>query len=349
MKKFLVLVVSIVSIFAIGILVTSCGVKDWANQLFCEHEFSEGEITKESTCFEEGEITKTCNLCGKTDVEKIDKVAHVVEQIASVVPTCDTVGYTSYTKCLVCEEILTDKQEIPAIGHVSEVISGYSATCLKDGLSDGLYCSTCNEILVEQTIVPAFGHTLVYSPEEKATCYKPGKTQGVSCSKCGEVFVEPQKTEGVHVFENHNCIYCGRLNSSSLESLDSVQLNEGENFHVGFYRLTPDSTAKLTLTSPDGTDSVIITVDNKGAFNITYILNNETKPSNVSYDRSIIDTKVTHSVDSDDTFVKLGDGPLVFNVYDGESESANIIDVFEIEITTDWTITEIEGTVSYLI
>lgn len=349
MKKFLVLVVSIVSIFAIGILVTSCGVNDWANQLFCEHEFDDGEITKESTCFEEGEFTKTCTLCGKTDVEKIDKVAHVVEQVDSVAPTCNTVGYTSYTKCLVCEEILTKREELPAIGHVSEKIPGKYATCLENGMSDGLYCVVCNEILVEQTVIPATGHNLVYSPEVKATCQKPGKTQGVSCSNCGEVFVKPQITEGVHVFENHNCIYCGLFNSSSLESLDSVQLNEGENFHVGFYRFTPDSTGKLTLTSPDGTVSVIINVDNKGAFYIDYIVNNGTKPSDVRYDRSFIHTNVAGSAVNEDTFVKLGDSPLVFGVYEGEHENANLVGTFEVEITSDWTITEIEGTVSYLI
>ena len=41
-----------------------------------EHQWNDGEITKEATCKEEGSKTYTCSICGDTKTETIPKKDH---------------------------------------------------------------------------------------------------------------------------------------------------------------------------------------------------------------------------------------------------------------------------------
>ncbi len=93
----------------------------------CEHEYDDGEITKEATCSEEGEKTYTCSLCGETKAEELDKKEHVYKEDVKEEPTfeeegekiftCENCGY-SYTEPIPVRDdevvvSVTDKSNLP--------------------------------------------------------------------------------------------------------------------------------------------------------------------------------------------------------------------------------------------
>ncbi len=73
----------------------------------CEHQYDSGKITKEPTCTDEGETTYTCSLCGETQIERIEKAAHVYEDKVTKESTFDEEGVKTFT-CAGCGDSYTE-------------------------------------------------------------------------------------------------------------------------------------------------------------------------------------------------------------------------------------------------
>lgn len=84
---------------------------------------SESDSDKPATCQMEGMETVKCDKCDVTINQSVPTIAHkpISAGDKNVEPTCTTAGH-SYTKCEICNTILTDT-EIPANGH--KFSSGY--------------------------------------------------------------------------------------------------------------------------------------------------------------------------------------------------------------------------------
>lgn len=82
----------------------------------CPHNWGKGEVTKRPNCKEEGVMTYTCSLCGKTRTEPIDKTnAHTWnEGEITKQPTTESAGQMAYT-CIVCGYVIYE--EIPMLSH----------------------------------------------------------------------------------------------------------------------------------------------------------------------------------------------------------------------------------------
>ncbi|MDE7087234.1 MAG: hypothetical protein K2O67_03475, partial [Clostridia bacterium] len=81
------------------------------------HIWNDGVITKETSCYAEGETTYTCTVCSKTKTEPIAKIPHTPEDDAAIDPTCTETGKTAGSHCSVCGEVLTAQETVPATGH----------------------------------------------------------------------------------------------------------------------------------------------------------------------------------------------------------------------------------------
>ena len=217
--KMMITVLAVCAVSAMAMMFTGCSVTDKIKQKIdqarCEHEWNDGEVTKEATCTELGELTKTCTLCEKTEKEDIEKIDHVAVYVDAVLPTCVDNGIASGTVCSVCEQKIAGFEEIPALGHVVVKDKAVAATCLESGLSEGSHCSRCDEVLVVQAVVPATGHNPIVLEAVEPTCITEGKTQGVKCTNCLEVFVAQEVVSKLdHVLdENNSCTVCGTLDT----------------------------------------------------------------------------------------------------------------------------------------
>ena len=84
----------------------------------CEHTFGGWEVTKEPTCIEKGEKTRTCTKCGAVEKGEIPATGkHDVELKNAKEATCTEAGYTGDKVCKVCDTVVEEGKVIDAFGH----------------------------------------------------------------------------------------------------------------------------------------------------------------------------------------------------------------------------------------
>ena len=156
----------------------------------CQHEYSEGVVTREAICDVDGVLSFTCSKCDKVKTESIPMLGHKTEVVKGYAATCTTDGKTDGTVCSVCEKTVTEQSVIPKLGHNIVVDKGEKATCLKSGLTEGQHCKRCEEVLIKQEKIPALKHKPVTVKGYAATCEEDGLTDGSKCEYCGEPYSE---------------------------------------------------------------------------------------------------------------------------------------------------------------
>ena len=138
------------------------------------HSWNDGEVTKEATCTEAGEMTYTCTVCGETKTEAIEAKGHTPEEIAAVAATCTTEGSTAGSKCSVCGEILVAPETIPALGHS---FGEWSVTKAPTATEAGTLTRTCERdgSHTETFVLPMLSETdYTYEVTKAATCTETG-------------------------------------------------------------------------------------------------------------------------------------------------------------------------------
>ena len=84
----------------------------------CEHVFGEWKVTKEPTCVEKGEKTRTCTKCGVVETEEIAATGkHDIELKNAKEATCTEAGYAGDKVCKVCDTVVEEGKVIDALGH----------------------------------------------------------------------------------------------------------------------------------------------------------------------------------------------------------------------------------------
>lgn len=246
MRKILSIGLSILSAFTMIISTSSCAVKDWTNQLFCEHEFGQEVITRESTCSKEGEVTKTCKLCGYKDKQAIDKTPHIELYVESKEATCIEKGHTDFVKCKVCGEVIVAAVDIPMTGHKIVTDKGVKATCLTSGITDGEHCETCGKVFKKQTKIVATGHSLVVVEGRASTCTTTGLSAGVKCEYCNEFFTEQVELPKLEHVDSNSDLLCDHCDLYINLDREKVLATAGNNFTGTWFRLSLGESSGFT-------------------------------------------------------------------------------------------------------
>ena len=247
--KFLTVALAVVTLFSFG----GCSnIQDKIEQLRCEHEMNDGEITVQATCEDVGEKLLTCTLCGYEETEEVPATGHTWQKVEAVAPTCIEDGHTDGIKCKTCGEIFLVSVILPALGHTAVTDFGCIPTCTKTGLTDGEHCSVCDKTLtVQEEIpmlnhlysegvisrtatcteagemtficqygcgdmytkeIPATGHKTITITGRAATCTEAGLTDGQACETCGVTFLEQEEIPMVACADEDGDGYCDMCN-----------------------------------------------------------------------------------------------------------------------------------------
>lgn len=252
--KRLITVFAVCAVSAFACMASGCSltekIKDKIEQARCEHEWNDGEVTKEATCMEKGELTKTCTLCEKVKTEEIPLIEHTEVIVAAVSATCTKDGLSSGVKCGVCDKIIVEQVKVPAIGHSEVMDEAVSPTCLTSGKTEGSHCFVCNEVLTAQKNIPATGHTVVTIEGYASTCTKTGFSNGSKCSTCGEVITAQTEIPALgHIDKNGDlvCDTCGELLEISEEVISKASFADVSSgtLMTGWYRIPVSSAGSL--------------------------------------------------------------------------------------------------------
>ncbi len=142
------------------------------------HQFGEW-VTVESTCTEYGSRTRTCAVCGDTDVVELPVLGHQVVTDKAVAATCDAAGKTAGSHCARCGEVLVAQTEIGAKGHAYKY-QVVEPTCTTVGYTVYTCVNGCGDTY-RDNYTPKLDH-VVGTP---ATC-----TALAVCANCGRSFGE---------------------------------------------------------------------------------------------------------------------------------------------------------------
>ncbi len=151
------------------------------------HQWSEWTVTKEATCTEKGEETRTCSVCNETETREAEAHGHKTTDTV-VAPTCTADGYTEHV-CDICGESWRDTV-VPATGHTTELCNAKEATCTESGYTGDQVCTVCGEIVEKGEVIPATGHSWgEWEITKEATCFADGEKTRI-CTVCGETETE---------------------------------------------------------------------------------------------------------------------------------------------------------------
>ena len=164
------------------------------------HDWNE-ERTKEPTCIEEGELTKTCKVCGEAEDETIPASGHEAGDPArenEVEADCDSKGsYDEVVRCTRCDQILSSVyKETEASGHDWGEWSGEKTDDI--GRYNERTCARCKE--TQRMYIPDSDcdhKQKTEVPQIDATCIDYGLKAFESCDDCGAMIIDMDGVETV--------------------------------------------------------------------------------------------------------------------------------------------------------
>ena len=129
-----------------------------------EHSFGEWSVLTNASCSKKGERSRKCSLCGHTEKQDIDKLAHTPVTDEGKAPTCTEAGLTEGSHCSVCSGVLVAQTEIPRNGH-SYGADELCAVCGSERESLGLKFTVSGELCWVAGIGECTD-TVIYIPRE---------------------------------------------------------------------------------------------------------------------------------------------------------------------------------------
>lgn len=131
------------------------------------HRFNAWHQTKAPTCMEEGEEQHECEVCGKPETRKVDKLDHVEELRGAKEPTCTEPGYTGDKWCTRGDHLLEKGSVIPATGHHWKDNGDGTHTCTNCGATEGQPVNTNSAL--ELRVVDAEGMNQPFTVSQNGT------------------------------------------------------------------------------------------------------------------------------------------------------------------------------------
>ena len=275
MKKKLRVLLSILGVSTLAVMGAGCSagdsIKTGIDQLFCKHEYSEFTVTKDATCYEEGEQERTCDKCGKVDKEEILTLDHTPTVLfGGKDATCTEVGYFPGVKCAVedCGAVIQKPEKIPAHGHTPYAIESKAVSCFEDGYTEGVGCRICNEVIEGCEVIQAPNvHTWVETVLTPATCVEVGVSGGVKCSVCGYIGSGNTTLPLVaHNYSSGECTMCGGSESfyNVVSTGCETKAVSGEDIAVGrTYRIERGKSLVLYGLTSSGATASYDVIDGK--------------------------------------------------------------------------------------
>ena len=167
-----------------------------------EHTYGDWTTSKEATCTQEGEETRTCEKCAEVEKRVVAAKGHTITAVAEVPKTCTADGVKAHDHCSVCNKDFVDGVEktaadlkIPA-AHTTTAVAEVPRTCTADGVKAHDHCNACGKDFIDGAeksaadLKIAAGHTTMAVAEVPKTCTADGVKAHDHCNACGKDFID---------------------------------------------------------------------------------------------------------------------------------------------------------------
>ena len=188
------------------------------------HKWNEGEVTKEATSTEAGEMTYTCSVCGATETKTIPATGATETGRETIAPTCSDQGYTLITY----SDGTTAKVDyVDALGHAYtwtrvEGTNTHTGVCANDAthvetknctFENGV-CTDCGGAVIQlytDKTVYAYGEPILVSAigggSDWVGIYKKGETYDPNAGGSYSIFwyyISEQSQKDVNILATRN-------------------------------------------------------------------------------------------------------------------------------------------------
>ncbi len=162
------------------------------------HNYVDGKVMTEPTCYSEGLRETVCDVCGDTQDKVMEKTNHtpgeaVKDEDSELVPGCETEGsYEEVVSCTVCTTPLSRTTvTVPAIGHTRGTVTERNKvepSCTVPGrYTKVTSCTVCfkqDAFVEEGVVIPELGHDEENHDAQVPTCTDIGWDAYVTCKRC---------------------------------------------------------------------------------------------------------------------------------------------------------------------
>lgn len=233
-------------------------------------------IIAEKTCLQKEVKTRTCSVCGKTEVEISEDFAPHIEVVdPAVAPTCTGTGLTEGKHCSYCGEVIVEQESVPATNHANagenDWVVKQAATCTNSGYKVQI-CPDCNAIINTASIDPINHDWDEWTTTKKATCTEDGEKERIC--KNDPTHVDKEVIPAAHdiVITEHSatctdagyteykCNNCDYVYYTDLVQPTGHDWDEGE---ATYPNCTDSGTLTLTCKN-DPTHTIEKTIDPQG-------------------------------------------------------------------------------------
>ena len=180
------------------------------------HTWGEWADTTPATCTENGERTRECEVCDKTESEAIDALGHdyAEEYTVDVIPTCEGVGSES-RHCTRCDA-KTDSRNINALGHTwGDWTETRAPRCETEGEKERS-CAVCGK--TESEAIDALGH----DADGVAWEHDP-ESHWKICKRCNK-----EAEKNAHDFGTTGICFCGVIGETPVSEFIFSSLGNNE-------------------------------------------------------------------------------------------------------------------------
>ena len=147
-----------------------------------QHQWGEWKTTTPASCTHEGEETRQCSVCQKTETRKLKKTDHDwSEWKTTTKPSCTTEGEEN-RQCKNCQK--TESRTLAKTAHNTEIVGVKAPSCTSEGYTGDEVCKDCHATIKE-------GHKLDKTAHQWSTwktttnpSYASEGEQTRQCSQC---------------------------------------------------------------------------------------------------------------------------------------------------------------------
>ena len=149
-----------------------------------QHQWGEWKTTTKPSCTHEGEETRQCKNCQKTETRKLAKTAHNTEIVGAKAPSCTTEGYTGDEVCKDCHATIKKGNSLAKTAHNTEIVGAKAPSCTSEGYTGDEVCKDCHAVVKKGNSLAKTAHQWSTWKTTTNPSYASEGEQTRQCSQC---------------------------------------------------------------------------------------------------------------------------------------------------------------------
>ena len=149
-----------------------------------QHQWGEWKTTTKPSCTTEGEETRQCKNCQKTESRTLAKTAHNTEIVGAKAPSCTTEGYTGDEVCKDCNVKVKEGHTLAKTAHNTEIVGAKAPSCTTEGYTGDEVCKDCHAVVKKGNSLAKTAHQWSTWKTTTNPSYASEGEQTRQCSQC---------------------------------------------------------------------------------------------------------------------------------------------------------------------